>query len=250
MRSDKPGRVASVLAVFGVLLLVCSASYTLPPGRAATVWSDDFNDGNYTGWTVDEGTYSAVNYRLENTGEPLNTIRHASTVTTGTWSFDLDIVSPSTPHPTWVLIMSDDGINGYGVTFGRTRLMLQKTVNGGFWALATYYVGPNTGTVLRALEHVDVTRTTAGELNVWLNGTHRLYCQDITFSSSTYFVHGSEGDAAQYLDNVVVSDTIDLQPPTNTTTTTAPIPGFAVPAIALGLVVALATAIVYRRRKP
>jgi len=251
MHSYKPGRVSSVLAVLGVLLLVCSTSYALPPGRAATVWSDDFNDGDYAGWTVDHGTYTAVSYRLENTADILNTIYHASTVTTGTWSFDLDIVSPSVPNPTWVLFMSDDVINGYGVTFGLTKVMLQKTVNGVFTALASYLIGPNEGTVLRALEHVDVTRNAAGEMHVWVNGTHRLFYQDTTFTTSTYFVHGSETDAAHYLDNVVVSNTVDIEPPTtNTTTTTTAIPGFAVPAIALGLVIALATAIVYRRRRP
>jgi hypothetical protein len=249
-----------VLAVLGVLLLVCSASCASPPGRAATVWSDDFSDGDYAGWTVEAGTYTAVNYRLENMGNIINVIHHASTVAMGTWSFDLDIISPITGNDAEVSFLAIDlnptthyAQNGYAVEFSMAKVWLIKYVDGSPTTLASYYIGPNEGTVLRALEHVDVTRNTAGEMHVWVNGTHRLFYQDTTFSSSTYLVHDSSSSVAHYLDNVMVSDTIDLQPPTtttNTTTTTTPIPGFAVPAITLGLVVALATAIVYRRRRP
>jgi len=238
----------------GFLILTCTL-VKVSPGRAATVWSDDFSDGDYAGWTVEAGTFTAVNYRLENAGDILNSVFHASTVATGTWRFDLDVICPITfyTHHGGVDFMTIDidplthyPANGYEVAFNFAEVWLNKIVDGEYTNLAKYHIGANTEGALRALEHVDVTRNTAGDLHVWVNGTHRIYCQDTTFSSSTYFVLASDTSVAHWLDNVVVSDTVDIEPPTTTT----PIPGFAAPAIILGLVVALATAVVYRRRRP
>ncbi|MHA1958364.1 MAG: hypothetical protein ACW968_15735, partial [Candidatus Thorarchaeota archaeon] len=64
--------------------------------RADIVWSDDFNDGNYDGWTICENpglnynssNWSAANNYLQLDQEDWGTITHPSNIAYGTWSFD------------------------------------------------------------------------------------------------------------------------------------------------------------------
>ena len=56
---------------------------------AAVVWSDNFDDGNYDGWTVEDGDYSVTDgaLRSEATGDLNNIIWYPSTTAVGTWNF-------------------------------------------------------------------------------------------------------------------------------------------------------------------
>lgn len=78
------------LGLVGVLLLV---AFIPIPAYAAEVWSDDFDDENYDGWTVTEGEFTCADGYLEVTEHDVgwnawSGIYHNSTVTSGTWSFD------------------------------------------------------------------------------------------------------------------------------------------------------------------
>ncbi|MFX1369024.1 MAG: hypothetical protein ACFFAY_10525, partial [Promethearchaeota archaeon] len=84
----KNRRICIILGAISILLLLTVASV---PVSAVIDWSDDFNDGNYDGWAVTQGSFSV-------TGPPncsltgltsLNEIQHPSSRSNGTWFFDL-----------------------------------------------------------------------------------------------------------------------------------------------------------------
>jgi hypothetical protein len=84
--------------------------------NAEIVWSDDFDDGTYDGWTVGEGSFSASEYMLEATGEFPNNIYHESSVITGTWSFDVLIETP--PSGYCLVIFNGFDFGWWGDNYG------------------------------------------------------------------------------------------------------------------------------------
>ena len=210
--------------------------------EAAIVWSDDFNDGNYDGWTVTginmtalppvlvDGNYSVDDGLLRATGEGegwiWNLASHPSSVATGTWSFDIDS-PPTEPGLThfYVYFMSADteivdGIpDGYAIKVemilyqGFRGFQLEKYVDGSNHLLAQYQTEED---VIGGY-HIDVTRTSSGEFNIWINGTHRMAAQDQAISSSGYFRFSTPAGAA--IDNVEVFDSIEFTPTTTSTST-------------------------------
>jgi len=213
--------------------------------KAAEVWSDDFNDRNYNGWTafgLDLTTepqtqlaanYSAADGTLQNTGPQADRIVwsyavHGSSVAYGTWSFDVNAVdTPSHHFCVWFMTLDPIVLNGYdlaiavgrGLGSGPDRLIdrefaLFKHVNGRAFRLGRYAVpGRITG-----WQHIDITRDKSGQFYVYVNGTLRIKAIDIQHTTSKYFMFGSEVGPA--LDNVVVSDTVDIRPVSTTTPTT------------------------------
>ncbi|WP_455284974.1 hypothetical protein [[Eubacterium] cellulosolvens] len=230
----------SLALLLSVLILVGDRTC-----RAAEVWSDDFNDGNYDGWTVfgldfttEPSTqlvanYSAADGTLQDIGpQPDRTVRsyamHNSSVAYGTWSFDINAVdTPS--HYFYVRFMTLDPIvlNGYdlaiavgrGLGSGPDRLIdrefaLFKRVNDKAFRLGRYAVSGG----IAGWQHIDITRDTSGQFCVYVNGTLRIKAIDIQHTTSKYFMFGTEVGPA--LDNVVVSDTVDIRPVSTTTATT------------------------------
>jgi hypothetical protein len=55
---------------------------------ATTVWSDNFDDGNYDGWTVQDGNFSVAGQTLR-AGKYHARINCSSEVAYGTWSFEV-----------------------------------------------------------------------------------------------------------------------------------------------------------------
>ena len=53
------------------IILLCISMFMTVPCKASTVWSDNFDDGNYYGWTVMNGTFisqaswAGLNFRRE-----------------------------------------------------------------------------------------------------------------------------------------------------------------------------------------
>ncbi|MFW9927709.1 MAG: hypothetical protein ACFFDM_13240 [Candidatus Thorarchaeota archaeon] len=81
-----------ILKISGVLIGLIFVLSFLPQSAATAVWSDNFDDGNYAGWTITEGTWSVVSGILESEdlgfSYGLQRIWHASSQIEGTWSFD------------------------------------------------------------------------------------------------------------------------------------------------------------------
>ena len=52
-------RIPKVATIFTLTFLLLIGIFSTPVS-AAVVWSDDFNDGNYDGWTILEGTFDTT----------------------------------------------------------------------------------------------------------------------------------------------------------------------------------------------
>ncbi len=91
---------------------------------------------------------------------------------------------------------------------------------------------------------------------MWIDGAHVMDRQNVLYNTSTHFFYWGFG-SGEWIDNIVVSNTVDIDPPDGTPTdptdgtTPAPpgLPGFPAVAIALGLVAGLTITILVRRRK-
>jgi len=190
------------------------------PCKAATVWSDNFDSGNYNGWTVTNGTFSAEDHTLRSVGGG-GVIIYPSSVTTGTWSFDILGVndtgvgfmgsypvpfSLARPSYAWigvakegVVLGLDVAANGQGVRVGQYNYPWTKTSG---W------------------QHIDITRSSDGRTCVYLNGTLVIDRVITSVTTSEYFwvMFGEEafpniGYSEGAIDNIVVSNTVDIQPP-------------------------------------
>ena len=93
----------TIVGILGMFLLTgCSAAasdadLTTDP-TPSIVWSDDFEDGNLDGWEI----FYAGNFWVDNgvlSSKTEGDLYHLSTVLSGTWSFDLYLISnPGLTH--------------------------------------------------------------------------------------------------------------------------------------------------------
>ncbi len=258
-----------------MLILVMMLFYSPSLCEATMVWSDDFNDGNHDSWSVTginmttipavlvDGNYSVDNGLLRATGEGSgwiwNLASHASTVATGTWSFDIDVppVEPGLSH-FYVFFMSADtnieeGIpDGYAFKVQMTLynefrgFQLERNSDGINEEITQYLTDQD---VLGGY-HIDITRDSTGHFNVWINGTHRMAVQDQSISASTYFRFSTPAGAA--IDNVEVYDSIEFDPPTTTTTTTTPVEPVTLPieliVIGIGIIAVVVIVVLYLKK--
>lgn len=194
------------IVTLGVLLGILSLA-SLSPSQAAPVWSETFSGGVLPpDWTVYEGDFTCANYRLEgHSGVDFNEASRDSAVAVGTWNFtvygrviilfmasDLD---PSTDWPN----------DSYGFAY-------DPTLNA--WRLIRH-TGGAFAPLRRSYEHTDgspvsvaITRNTTDFIHVWINNDQCMIDQDPTHSTSQYFfVQCQEG---AWIDNIVVSNTVDL----------------------------------------
>jgi hypothetical protein len=215
------------------LTLVLIVSAQVGPSAAAVQWSDDFADGNYDGWNVVSSEWSAAENLLEVVdGTPVGCdlcvipgiIYHESTVTSGTWSFDIEYDLNSTEEAAVpkVFFMSSDpeNWNGYCVEIqpvvsGESRLAAFRLLRG----TTTQGVVGTDYTILGSFDvdegdegskHIDVTRTTEGQIMVWIDGVQAIQATDtvIDAESCEYFVVFSNNKWT--IDNIVVDDAVTV----------------------------------------
>jgi hypothetical protein len=220
-----------LMVLIGAILLLCSIMFRLFPCSAGKVWSDDFNDGNYDGWTVlgldatseppkrvDVGFISAADNTLRATEGGMsyfNIASHPSSVAIGTWSFDVYITGRSGMSKAFVGFMNaalppSKSALGYdiGIDLPLLRFVLLKWVGYDFYELGEY--APEGG-IADKWWHIDVTRDAEGHFYVYANGTLAMDVVDTEVTTSEYFRFVSESGPA--LDNIIVSDTVDIEPP-------------------------------------
>lgn len=242
----------------GICLWLCSSLCGIPTADAVTVWSDNFSDGDYNGWTVHLGGFSASGTQLESTGANTNHISRASTVAVGTWSFDWHMEVDLSSGGGDVYFLASDlnpAINymprsGYSIVAGLGGFVLRRWENGGSNSMDLYSVVNPTGTF-----SFDITRDADGHIYVYIDGELVMDRQNVLYNTSTHFFFAPFG-SGEWLDNIVVSNTVDITPPSTDPTTTpsdgtpppAGIPGFPMVAIAIGLVVAILLGILVRRK--
>ena len=272
------------LIIIGMLLVTTAFQV---PVKAATSWSDNFDDGDYDGWTTTGVNssyyipeYIDANFTIENgmlkaLGPEWNHANHSSNVAYGTWHFDV-LAAESSERHLYVIFMSMNDALLDGAPRGYTLMIATQPYGPeeftGF-ALLRYNEGIVDIAPLGTYEtptgaiggyHIDITRNLEGVFNVWINGTYRFSGQDTLHTESeTFRFHTPAGSA---IDNINVTDTVDLEPPTptettstestttSTTTEPSPVDGDITPTILLvggaaAVVVIVVIAVVFLKRK-
>jgi len=220
-------RVLGVLSL--LIMFVIVGRLYIPCCNADLQWYDDFDDGDCTGWTV--SLCSAEDGSLRATDSPAMAYR-ASSITSGTWSFDLEHLAwseanrPSGQLSTYVynsiiFFMSTDPdvlprqfyclVSGYAILDDKYIPAYTLRKSAGFggdigaWPLLSSWDG-----LEFSWYHFDITRSPDGEINVFMNGTHVTQIWDTDINKSDFFIYSAYQNRA--LDDVVVSDTIDIVP--------------------------------------
>jgi len=199
------------------------------------VWSDNFDDGNYDGWTVQNGTFTVEDGVLKTGPGNLNIISCQSYgPSSGTWSFDLLATG-------WTVV--------YFV--GNSQQDLVIVFTGQYYYVERINVVDNSYSSAKfpgkasAWQHLNITRNLDGRICVYSNGTLVADYVDSTYVPPPDFFefYSTGGEAA--IDNIVVSDTVDIQPPS------VPFymqPWF-IPSIAAVAVVIVVTVVLLMRKK-
>ncbi len=225
-----------------VSFLLCCIGYCPLTVSSAEVWSDDFNDGNYDGWTICNNTafnppsnWSAVNNYLQIEQDDHGTIYRTSSVAYGTWSFDFKANETQVESGTAasVSFIGQKDINnvtqvaviedacGYwlrfrivSVTEGHSiELSLRKWIDGLDHVIDSSATKMSVGD----WHNIAVTRNTTGGFSVYQDrlltmqgiDTEMTTCDRFTFSTNSWHM----------FDNVVVYDEPLIITPTTTTST-------------------------------
>jgi hypothetical protein len=224
------------LFVIGYLLVflsvqVCSVGLTHTPeqrtSHSATLsseiyWADDFNDGNYDGWTVTRGALDASDGVLRGITTTWNWIYCNSTINNGTWSFDVyyagfdgfnvwficNYIQPGSYYRPW------DGYFVHLSEYTSGTIQLKRDWDGGQVVLDSYDPPGS----LDGWWNIEVDRSSDGWITVRVNGTECMQVQDDKWSESLYFFYESYN--LQAIDNVEVGDFEVTTTPTTTTTST------------------------------
>jgi len=201
------------------MILLCISLFTAFPCKAATVWSDDFNDGNYDEWTIMNGTFIVEDGMLKAGPGDYNFIVHPSYgPPTGTWSFD--ILTNSVGLDTSVTL-----IGTYPITYGtypvptpQQGLAIRSTTDSGYLFIQKVLNGTPVdfpvffGWSSSSWQHINITRSSDGRICIFQNGTFKGDIEDASVKTTPdYFSFWSARQAI--IDNIVVSDTVDIQPP-------------------------------------
>ncbi|MHA1577441.1 MAG: hypothetical protein ACTSU3_08785 [Candidatus Thorarchaeota archaeon] len=222
---------------FGLIAIFLLLAFIPIPAYAAEVWSDDFDDGNYDDWAVSEGAFTCADGYLKATvyaseGHQWSGITYNSTVVSGTWSFDYYYVSGV--HFV-VILMTDEqhSQGGYNLVIQMLSDVVEIAVKEiSFNVYTSWEFSPGT----ESWTHIDVTKDESRNMQVFVNGTHRLsYRMFVTSKTMKYFGVATQNGVGNAVDNIVVSDTIDFEctnvtceldhyetTTTTTTTTTTP----------------------------
>lgn len=215
----------TVLSCGILLFLIMNACFC----SGSLVWSDDFDDGNYDGWTVGDGSFTADDQYLENNGSGWSAIEHASTVAYGTWSFwfySNDSIS-SGLNQIRIYLIADEILsqsdkedipitNGYALTIDpatydtQIEYMVHRYVAGDEWQIDLIWdVSPDFE--VYGWYHINITRDCYGTFSLYGNDTLYFHFTDTTHTSSSLF--GFACEQGQAFETVVISE-IDCVPPT------------------------------------
>ena len=227
-----------VFIAFGIAILLSNPHVIPPPCAAAVEWFDDFNDGNYDGWTIwalnstGHSPYLPVTggsfdpddgaLRANGTNVEWNIANYPSSVAYGTWSFDLDIVN-TWRHEFLISFFSYETtpMDGYPGQCYDLVILTEFLSTGSFDValvhrndLSYYSLGRTTVNGFPGWYHFDVTRDTNGQFYVYVNTTYDPIIANIddafTTCNTFEFIAPFGPDFGPAIDNIVVSNTIDI----------------------------------------
>ncbi len=218
------------------LALVMTSNIALVQGSTID-FIDDFNDSDYSGWTVLEGAFNvdeSPEKRLVGTSE-YNLIAHPSTRTKGTWLFEMYEDSTTESEVEMMFITqgtTPEEIEGYSLhvayhdPYNRVNLYrwnyssdYDRSLK---WTLAQYkpeddYAGWFAYNITRT-ENGDIYVTRNGELVITaLYDEYETYYFDAPIATSDNIIFRCQLGGA--LDNVIVGEDIDTSVITSTTST-------------------------------
>ncbi|MFW9832399.1 MAG: hypothetical protein ACFFEK_00225 [Candidatus Thorarchaeota archaeon] len=198
----------------GFLLVILSVAVFIPTmSSAAEVWSDDFQDGDYVGWTVLTGTFSAEKQFLQGVeSEGYQSIQHSSSVAYGNWSFDVYHNSSVASHFYRVYsFMADELIegsvvyagvmvprNGYSIDFAALGADFNRWENGSPLTRGDFSI------TFSGWRTITIIRDRTGHFEFYLNETLVEEADDTTYTTSAVFGWCSMPGNA--IDNIIVSE--------------------------------------------
>lgn len=167
------------------------------------VWSDDFEDGNLDGWDIFyQGNFVAENGALSSKGE--GDIYHLSTVLSGTWSFDLYLISDY--GLTHEVQFTEGGTNYQMISvqnLPNTQIWISTQIDPEDARATTIDLGE----ILTGWHHFDITRESSGLIKVYLDGQYLLeHSDDRPFNVESLTIYYC--CSGPVLDNMVVQDQI------------------------------------------
>lgn len=216
-------RYVGLMGLIGLLILG-----SLNPVIAVGDWSDDFDDGNYDGWTVTGGSFTVTDGQLVVSelviGDFPAFMDHTSNVTMGTWSFDMTIVDTVDSEDLWVYFMKDEPGYFTGVSLSLelwgTIVALGRASGTSFtefdrWNFPDSKFGQH---------HFDIIHNETGYFYVYINGSLVIETSGIV-PDLTYDYFSFGGSLETSFDNLVVTEYVEpipttTTPPDTTSTTT------------------------------
>ncbi len=218
---------SELLKCAGFLIGLVFVFTLIPQSAAAVVWEDNFDDGNYDGWTIADGNWNVENGYLvaDLTSKIRCEIWHPSSQVVGTWSFDVF----AGPEGGFVdICFMQNGTESYTVSIRQSSDPVEAGIyfEVGSLALAHYeLIGFE-----ETWTHYDITRNSTGGFHVYLNATSSIEepiieVVNMVYSSSERLLLVNHNYDGSRFDNITVNDEILITPPEPTTptpTTTSP----------------------------
>jgi len=168
---------------------------------------DDFDDGNYDGWTVSSGTWSVVSGELHQTSESFARIYRGSTSWDNyevSFSYKSEDDGGQGGDRVGMYFREYDGNNKYFASFAPGEARLQRKLNG-IWATLTY--NPYVDTELSTWYDVRVVAD-GSTLKVYRDGEEILSATDSDITAGRVALT-CDGNSDAYFDDVLVTSLAD-----------------------------------------
>lgn len=242
------------------------------PTYGATIWSESFDGPTLDGWTTYglnmtgelpievTANYTLDDHNLRYRGEFQTHAYHASTVSFGNWTFDVDCVD-NKEHHFYLAFMCAGMMNPDNLPASipaEYGLMIVTDAFGAFDNEFVFYRrtagSPDVAQVidryaagdLSGWYHIRVSRDSNGNADIFINGTHRMEGLANIGVTSEYF--GFYGAAGPAIDNIVVEDattpTTPTTPTTSTQATELPNPDMMPVVLAIGAAIAVVVVVI------
>lgn len=214
-----------VLCILVSFLLLMSAAFGFQPVSAATLFTDDFEDGNYTGWSRNGGSWSIVTdgtkvYKQSSTSANAYTYAGASTWTDYSVQADIKpLAFNGTDRGIYLCARLKDTSNFYFASLSNSnKLQLGKKSGGG-----TTYLATKTYTVTAGNWYTVKLALNGSQIDCYINDVLELSASDTTFTAGKIGLYAFYSSAE--FDNILIDDSTPASTPTPTpTTTTGPTP--------------------------
>lgn len=211
------------ILILGILLVTFQQNIV----SAALLFSDDFEDGNYTGWSRNGGSWSVVTdgtkvFKQSSTSATAYAYAGSSSWTNYSVQAKMKILSfNGSNRPAGICARFQSTSNFYYLTLtNANKIELGKKVSGGYTVLAAKSFAVQTG-----IWYTLKLSVSGNQLEAYLNGASQLSATDSTFNT------GSVGlmmvNTSTEFDDILVEDSISGPTPTPTPT----IPGTPIPTV-------------------